>query len=110
MDEIIELEHRLADRDDPSLGDLLDNAFIEVGRTGRILRRDDVAAALAAPPAGPVSIVSPAVRPLGEDVALCVYETRGPGGRTFWSSIWQRQPDGWRLVFHQGTPAADEPG
>ena len=107
MDEVIALERRLAGRGDPGLADLLDEAFVGVGRSGRIRSRAQAAEALAGPPDETVEIVRPVVREVGEDVALCVYETVSGRGRTLRSSLWQRRPEGWRLLFHQGTPAAD---
>lgn len=107
MDEVIALERRLAARGDPGLADLLDSAFVEVGRSGRIRSRAEAAEALAGAPNDEVEIVRPFVRPVGDDVALCVYETVSGGGRTLRSSLWQRRAEGWRLLFHQGTPAAD---
>jgi ribonuclease HI len=107
MDEVIALERRLAGRGDPELAELLDEAFVEVGRSGEIWSRAHAAEALAEPPDEAVEIVRPVVRPVGEDVALCVYETVSGGSRTLRSSLWQRRAEGWRLLFHQGTPAAD---
>lgn len=107
-DEVIELERRLARRGDPDLADLLDAAFVGVGRSGRILSRAQAAEALGDDPDDPVDIVQPFVRPVGDDVALCVYETASDRGRTLCSSLWQRRAEGWRLLFHQRTPAADD--
>lgn len=108
MDEIIELERQMAERGDPGLAELLDTAFVEVGRSGKIWSRTQAAEALAEVTEDSVEIFRPFVRPIGEDVALCVYETVSERGRTLRSSLWQRQAGGWRLLFHQGTPAADE--
>lgn len=108
MDEVIELERRLAGRGDAALAELLDAAFVEVGRSGAIWSRAQTAKALAEVPDEPVEIFRPMVRPVGDDVALCVYETVSRRGRTLRSSLWQRRAEGWRLLFHQGTPAADD--
>ena len=107
MDEIVELERRLAARGDPDLADLLDAAFVQVGRSGQIRSRAQAVEALADMPDDPVEIDRPTVRLVGDDVALCVYETVTRHGRTLCSSLWQRRAEGWRLLFHQRTPAAD---
>ncbi len=106
-DEVIALERRLARRGDPELADLLDAAFVEVGRSGAILSRAQVAATLGDEPEDHADILQPFVRPVGDEVALCVYETVSERGRTLRSSLWQHRAEGWRLLFHQGTPADD---
>lgn len=86
--------------------------FVEVGRSGRVHRREDV---LAMPRREiPVALPLPGleVSRIGADAALVTYETneRAASGteRTRRSSLWTRTADGWRLRFHQGTPAAPD--
>jgi hypothetical protein len=47
-------------------------------------------------------------RPLAEDVFLLTYLLRQDERRTRRATIWQRDKLGWRIVYHQGTPASAE--
>jgi hypothetical protein len=49
-----------------------------------------------------------AVRQLGPDVYLMTYTLRQLKRVTRRATIWQRAPEGWRIVFHQGTIVAAE--
>lgn len=54
------------------------------------------------------------VRRVTEDVAVVLYRAvRTAGGVSVASrrsSWWRRDVQGWRMVFHQGTPSADAVG
>jgi hypothetical protein len=83
--------------------------FVEFGQSGRTWTSADLAMegspiAVELPlPAYRVELVSP-------DVALATYESRqlDGSGTAKRSSLWLRAEDGWRLRFHQGTPAAPD--
>jgi hypothetical protein len=84
--------------------------FLELGRSGRVY---DLAAMLAIEP-GPFTARLPlpgfTVREPSPGVALVTYVshvTHGDGEELAAnrSSLWVRHADGWRLHFHQGTPA-----
>ena len=85
---------------------LLHEGFLEFGASGRVWDRAGIVAALAAGP-GPGAVAEDmrALR-LGTDVVLLTYVARRPDRVSLRSSLWVRDDAGWRLVFHQGTPAA----
>ena len=96
------------------VGDLQAEDFFEFGSSGRIWTREATIAGLAGetPRPGGTRIVSNmAVRLLAEGAALVTYsvQRQAPGEpevRTLRSSIWCREDEKWRMVFHQGTHAA----
>jgi len=49
-----------------------------------------------------------AVRKLGPDIYLMTYTLRQLERVTRRATIWQRTPEGWRIVFHQGTIVSAE--
>jgi len=99
-----------ADRE--RLAALLDEDFSEIGSSGRCYGRE---AALAEIPLerAQVQIESEqyAVSLLTQDLAQVRYRSRyhldgQPQGWVLRSSLWRRHAQGWRVVFHQGTPEA----
>ena len=95
------------------LDDLLAPDVVEFGASGRRYDREALVRLLAAHPRTDGVVIEDFVlRRLAPDVALVTYRSRhgdepgGTGGpRANRSSIWRRDETGWRLVFHQGTPA-----
>lgn len=92
---------------------VLADDFAEFGRSGRRYGRADI---LASTP-GPIDAVLPlaafGVQPLGDDILLVTYVSRltwqGAVELTNRSSVWRRGgPEGFRLVFHQGTPTSPD--
>lgn len=49
-----------------------------------------------------------AVRQLGADIYLMTYTLRQRERVTRRATIWERTPEGWRIVYHQGTIVAAE--
>ena len=106
-DELLRLERALAGRDRDALpggyAAVLDDAFREIGASGRAWTRDDTLAMLedAAPSA--VEIEAFAIERLADGVVLATYDTGGsrPARR---SSIWIHDGARWRIRYHQGTP------
>ena len=45
---------------------------------------------------------------LGPQTYLVTYTLDQNGRRTRRSTIWQREPDGWKILYHQGTIISDE--
>lgn len=82
---------------------LLHESFREFGASGRIWDRDQTVTALADSP-GPGAEAEDlrSVR-IGDDVILLTYVARRPDRQSLRSSLWVRDPHGWRLFFHQGT-------
>jgi hypothetical protein len=115
---LLDLERRLAVRDFAgSAGPdaLLAPDFREFGSSGRVFSRGEVLRVLANDAAGApadVAIDDGEVRLVASGVAVVTYraERRNADGspplRTLRSSVWELSPDGWLMVFHQGTPAA----
>ncbi|MEU1280916.1 DUF4440 domain-containing protein [Streptomyces sp. NPDC005805] len=108
-----EAELRLLDpavRASPQLvTDLLDPDFAEVGASGRVW---DAVTVLAATGAGDVTDEEPVLvteltgQQLAPGLVHLTYRSEHGGRRVLRSSLWRRTDAGWRLYFHQGTPAA----
>ena len=86
--------------------------FWEVGASGRRYSRDDVLAELERRQQVQTVDVWEAAgfhcRELAKDVYLLTYTLLQHNERkTRRSTIWQRTPDGWKIVFHQGTIVQD---
>jgi hypothetical protein len=110
----VELHHPGARSDRERLERLLHPDFKEVGRSGRAYTRETVVRYLSEADVHP-GVLSDgfAVAELGPDVALLTYRSaQVPSGgglfnHTLRSSVWVRNDAGWRLRYHQGTPAAE---
>jgi ribonuclease HI len=83
---------------------LLHEQFREFGASGRMWTQAQIVASLAAEPGEVVAEAEDlqAVR-LAEDVVLLTYRARRPDRVSLRSSLWVCSPDGWELLFHQGT-------
>lgn len=95
------------------LQQLLHADFQEIGRSGRLYDRQAVLNFLGSKPAlPPVDSSGHAVQLMAEGCALLTYRSEqcsaeGAGVDAAWrSSVWLKGPQGWQIVFHQGTPAA----
>ncbi|WP_327111635.1 DUF4440 domain-containing protein [Streptomyces sp. NBC_01341] len=109
----IEGELRLLDpevRASPHLvTQLLDPEFAEIGASGR---RWDAASVLAVTGDGsvnsrhPVDVSAMTGAVLAPGVVHLTYRTDHDGRRAWRSSLWRRAETGWRMYFHQGTPAS----
>lgn len=113
-EEIRELELKLAEpatlKSPREVERLVSDDFVEFGNSGRVYRKADVLAMLAAhPPEAPTPIADLRVVELSPDAALATYSTP----RSYRSSVWRREASGFRIVFHQGTaipaPGNDRP-
>jgi ribonuclease HI len=103
---VIALESRLLDpstRREPSeVTSLLHPDFREIGASGRWWNRDEIVAALAAEPGERRVAQDVVARYAGDSAVLVTYTTHD----SLRSSLWVRCPEGWRVLFHQGTPIA----
>ncbi len=92
-------------RADPArVGELLHDDFIEFGSTGRVYDKEILVEMLRNERPSTVVIRDFTVRQLASDTALVTYRTVGQSGQEARrSSIWVRQDEVWRMVFHQGT-------
>ena len=89
--------------------ELLDPEFSEIGASGR---RWDVESILTVTSSGTVSPESPVKVSEMSGVVLApgivhlTYFTDHQGRRVWRSSLWRLTESGWRMYFHQGTPAS----
>lgn len=113
------LELRLLDpeirRDPAEVHRLLADDFVEYGSSGQVFDKMRVIAALQSESPARRSADDFRVRMLAPEIALVTYRaiterTAGAPQVSLRSSIWARRPDGWQIVFHQGTPASTTPG
>jgi hypothetical protein len=93
-------------------GELLDPAFVEVGKSGRRWDREAMLAELPSMTSeGPETAIE--VRDmsgvlLAPGLVHLTYATEVGGLRALRSALWRRDGEGrWRTFYHQGTPAAD---
>lgn len=111
----IDGELRLLDpevRASPTLvSELLDPEFTEVGASGRWWDAESiltVTSAGAVSPEAPVEVSRMSGEVLAPDIVHLTYFSDHQGRRVWRSSLWRLTETGWRLYFHQGTPAADD--
>jgi hypothetical protein len=91
------------------MNEVLAPDFFEFGRSGRVYRREEILDVPAQPINVTLQLAKFAVRLIATDVALVTYvsgviygEVTEVANR---SSLWSRHALGWRIRFHQGTPA-----
>jgi hypothetical protein len=110
--------HRLETRQNRErLDQLLHADFVEFGRSGRRYSRGEVLGEFSAASAAlePVRVEQFEAAELGSGVVLVTYlsaheNTTGQlQRRTLRSSLWLETESGWRMRFHQGTPADELP-
>ncbi|HEY6724503.1 MAG TPA: DUF4440 domain-containing protein [Polyangiaceae bacterium] len=83
-----------------ALDGLVSDQFMELGSSGQVYTKQEIVAQTLAMPTVNVSVSDFQVLAVAPDVALATYRT----GRSMRSSIWRREGESWRIVFHQGTP------
>lgn len=87
--------------------ELLADAFVEFGASGRIYDRERAIAALRSEPRADCEIASFEAFASGPHSAFVTYEARprsASGTHTLRCSVWRRRRGRWRLIFHEGTP------
>jgi hypothetical protein len=86
------------------LDELLSNEFSEIGSSGRVWTRSEMIDSLlvACEPID-VAIADFSARLVANDLALVTYSVSRANSRTLRSSLWRREQERWRLLFHQGT-------
>ena len=87
---------------------MIDDAFWEIGASGKVYRRDYVIETLLERYAkGPEPHDWPCrdftLTPLSEELFLLSYVLDEPGRMTRRSTIWRQTNKGWKVAFHQGT-------
>lgn len=107
LDQVIGHEMRLLDPQVRASAEavtaLLHDEFREFGASGRVWDRASIVPAVTADPGTDPTVGEITAVRLAPDVILLTYCVTRPGGRTLRSSVWLRDPAGWRLYFHQGT-------
>jgi hypothetical protein len=87
--------------------------YWEVGASGRIYDRDGVVRGLVARgkvPGDEDWIVSDVrVRRLSHDTYAITYQLDQAGRMTRRLTLWRKDPDGWKILYHQGTLIQDSP-
>jgi len=108
---IFELENKLLDpkvrSNEGELAKLLSNDFFEFGSSGKEYNKQSTISALKKEECFNLSISNFKAKELAEDVFLVTYKINAPkdGSRSgsLRSSIWTKNGDDWKLLFHQGT-------
>jgi hypothetical protein len=89
---------------------MTDDDFWEIGASGQAYSREFVIETLLerykTPETEAWSCRDFAVRRLGQDLYQLNYVLQQPGRLTRRTTLWQRAPTGWKIVFHQGTVIA----
>ena len=95
---------------------MTDEGFWEVGASGRRYSRDhvldvledrhQVASHLALEDTWEASDF--ACRDLGSDTFLLTYTLQQGSRKTRRMTVWRRSPEGWKILFHQGTVVEDD--
>ena len=89
------------------MDDILADDFIEYGQSGSMYSKVDLMSRIPYPSRS-FEIDRFEVRSLGVDHALAIYrliqaDTSGRSTVSNRCSIWQKETDRWRMIFHQGT-------
>jgi hypothetical protein len=105
LDEVVALELSLLDpavrRSPERVERLLHPRFREFGASGAVWDRDSIVAALAAEVGTALTPTDVDAREVAGGVVLVTYRVAD----SLRSSLWVEGPDGWQLLFHQGTPS-----
>jgi hypothetical protein len=83
-----------------ALDRLVSDQFVEFGSSGKEYTKRDVIDQMLARPHVTISLLDFRVVAVSPGVALATYRTAG----SLRSSIWRREGEQWRILFHQGTP------
>jgi hypothetical protein len=106
QDEIRALEEQLVMPSVRASADALDrlisDEFVEFGSSGRVYTKPDIIAQMLEQPNVTINLTEFRVLAVTTDVALATYRTE----RSLRSSLWRREGQAWRIVFHQGTTTA----
>ncbi len=88
------------------LEQILAEDFIEIGSSGRRYSKLEIVSSLPAAPnfSGPRTIGDFEIKRVTPKSVLALYQIKETG--TLRSSLWRHSENGWEMVFHQGTPAA----
>jgi hypothetical protein len=112
---IFDLENRLQQpeiRKSPEeLSELIDDDFLEIGSSGKMYMKKDVLVNLPAAPEIEFEMTDFTIKILASEIVQSFFKTKkvnketGQTSISLRSSIWKKEKDIWKMVFHQGTPA-----
>lgn len=95
-------------RDTKAVSALIDNNFYEIGKSGKTFFKDQVLSLMTnengAEHAWTIDDFE--IRQLAPTIVLVTYAIRE--NASLRSSVWRNDGEGWKIVFHQGTPAPKE--
>lgn len=110
LDLVLALERELQTpacrQDRGRLEELLAPEFVEIGASGTRWSRAEIIESLLDEDAGTIVVRGISARAIAEDVVLVAWSSEREGRRALRTSLWRREPSGWRLTHHQGTPTA----
>lgn len=112
--EVMALERALqtaAVRSDPArLAELMAPDFEEIGASGRMWDLPSILEMLSTEDdeTPEIEVHELTGHELSDGVVLLRWQSLRDGRRVHRTSLWQRREVGWRLVHHQGTPAASQ--
>lgn len=108
-EEILGIETQLAEGDGLTYERFLTADALVIVPGAAMTREETVAAMAESPGWLRVRLIDPAFSDLAEDLVMLSYEFRGERANMKYearlTSIYRRTPDGWRMAFHQQTPA-----
>lgn len=107
--EVLGLERELQTpgcrRDRARVMALLADDFIEVGASGRVWDRASTLEHLGTESgAAVIEVRDLSGRVIADGLVIARWDSARGGRRARRTSLWRRDPPGWRLVHHQGTP------
>ena len=95
------------------LDKLIDDEYIEIGKSGRIWTKKTVIDALRIEQNTKINITDFRLRLISDNIALVTYSayqnpsSDNPGIKSLRSSVWKMSGSMWRIIFHQGTIVPD---
>jgi hypothetical protein len=99
-----ELQTAQCRRDRARLTALLAPDFAEVGASGRVWDRASTLELLGTEAGDDIEIRDLTGRVIGDGFIITRWDSSRGGRQARRTSLWRRDPAGWRLVHHQGTP------
>lgn len=91
------------------LEELISDDFIEFGSSGQIYTKKDILNRLPQSPEVKFIMTDFRINALGHDIVQALYETEKKNQETgeiiysLRSSLWRKENDQWKIIFHQGT-------
>ncbi|MDJ0922917.1 MAG: DUF4440 domain-containing protein [Acidimicrobiia bacterium] len=108
-DTLVALEKRLHEpavrRSGGEVAKLLADSFVEIASSGKLYTRGEIIEDLATEDSRHIEASDFAATQLHASVIKVTYKTSTSHGDARRESIWLHTEDGWKVVFHRGTPA-----